>query len=115
MIKVYIDWNVMSQMKNGNHKDLYQILASEKFFIPYSTSHIGDIFSSYKETEEQNNYINSDLDFISTLTRNTCLFNDGKNILMDFSSPHDLFQQKVEQRDLFQDISIQGLSKIFDD
>lgn len=115
MIKIYIDWNVMSQMKNGNHKDLYQILASENFFIPYSTSHIGDIFSSYKETEEQNNYINSDLDFISTLTRNTCLFNDGKNILMDFSSPHELFEQRVEQRDLFQDISIQGLSKIFDD
>lgn len=115
MIKIYIDWNVMSQMKNSNHKDLYQVLANEKFFIPYSTSHIGDIFSSYKETEEQNNYINSDLDFISTLTRNTCLFNDGKNILMDFSSPHELFQQRVEQRDLFQDISIQGLSKIFDD
>ena len=105
----------MSQMKNGSHKDLYQLITNEKFFIPYSTSHIGDIFSSYKETEEQNNYINSDLDFISTLTRNTCLFNDGKNILMDFSSPHDLFQQRVEQRDLFQDISIQGLSKIFDD
>lgn len=100
MIKIYVDWNVMSQMKNDNYKDLYEVLANEKYFIPYSTSHISDIFSSYKETEEQNNYINSDLDFISTFTRNKCLFNDGKNILMDFSSPHELFQQRVEQRGL---------------
>lgn len=115
MIKIYIDWNVISQMKNGNHNDLHQILfGNEKLFIPYSTSHISDIFSSYKETEEQNNYISSDLDFISNLTCNACLFNDGHNIAMEFYSPHELFQQRIDEKDLFKDISLEGLSKIFD-
>jgi hypothetical protein len=54
MVKVYLDWNVVSQMKNGSHPKLKEIVFNnDKLFIPFSTSHIGDIFSSYNITEEQ--------------------------------------------------------------
>jgi len=115
MIKIYIDWNVMSQMKNGNHNDLQAILTNnKKLFIPYSTSHIGDIFSSFKDTEKQKKYIADDLKFISEFTNDACLFNTGKNIVMEFRSPQELFQEEVEENPLLQDISLTGLIKAFE-
>ena len=115
MIKVYFDWNVMAQMKNGLHPELKEIvLNNDKFLKPYSTSHISDIFSSFKEDEEQSRRINEDLDFISTLTNNHFLFNNGKDIELKDASPKEYYQQKVEEKDLFNDLSIDGLFKNFD-
>ncbi len=114
MIKVYFDWNVISQMKNGKHSELREIVfENDKLFKPFSTSHIGDLLSSYKETEEQTILINSDLEFISQLTGNTCLFNNGSEIVLDYYTPKDLFEERIEEKDLFKDISLDGLGKIF--
>jgi hypothetical protein len=116
MIKVYFDWNVMAQMKNGFHCELKEIVfKNENLYIPYSTSHVNDIFSSYVESVEQVELINSDLDFISELTRNTFLFNDGKDILVEFAAPIDYFNQLTVQRNQFKDISIDNLLKNFED
>lgn len=116
MIKVYFDWNVISQMKNNDHFELKNIVFdNEKLFKPYSTSHIGDIFSSFKNTEEQKRLIDSDLDYISKLTNNICLFNTGKDVALDFCLPSELFQQRLDDKDLFNDISFDGLSKIFEE
>lgn len=115
MIKIYLDWNVISQIKSGFDNELKEILlGNEKFFIPYSTSHIGDILSSFNETEIQREYIESDLEFISELTKNTCLMNTGKDVIIDFYEPKELFKERVEEKDLFNDISIEGLQKIFE-
>lgn len=115
MVKVYFDWNVMAQMKNGQHPELKEIvLDNNKFFKPYSTSHISDIFSSFKETNEQTELINADLEFISRLTKDTFLFNDGENVIIDFASPKEYYNQKVEEKDQFTDISIDGLFKHFE-
>ncbi|MBK7882468.1 MAG: hypothetical protein IPJ81_00485 [Chitinophagaceae bacterium] len=84
MIKVYFDWNVMAQMKNGLHPELKEIaFQNDNLFKPYSTSHISDIFSSFKENDEQSELINKDLDFISSFTHDTFLFNNGKDIIID--------------------------------
>lgn len=115
MIKVYFDWNVLSQLKNGKHSELKEIIFNnEKLFIPFSTSHIGDIFSSYKETETQKDYIESDLNFISELTDNKCLVNTGNDVVLDFRSPKELFEQRIEEKDLFTDLSLDGLMNIFE-
>ena len=102
-------------MKNGQHTELKEILENDNLFLKfYSTSHITDIFSSFKETDEQRKLIDSDLDFISQITKNKCLYNstDGKVIAGDYD-PKELFQERVEQKGLFNDISIDGLSELF--
>ncbi len=33
MTKAYLDWNVMAQMKNGDHKKLGEILADKERFL----------------------------------------------------------------------------------
>lgn len=104
MIKIYLDWNVMVQMKGGSQTDLLKALSNkDKFLIPYSTSHIGDILSSYSEETEQKKRIEKDLDFISSLTNNLCLSNTGKKVILDNSDPKELFQQRVDDKDFMND------------
>lgn len=114
MIKIYLDWNVIAQMKGGYHKELLDIiLTSNKFIIPYSTSHIGDIFSSYSDNEEQKRRIEEDLDFITRLTKNSCLSNNGKDIFISEKDPKPLLEQRVNQRDLLNNFSLDTIEKLF--
>ena len=54
MIKVYLDWNVMSGMKNNHFQELNDIILNrEKFLLLYSTSHIGDIFESINKYDPE--------------------------------------------------------------
>lgn len=116
MIKVYFDWNVLSQMKNGNHSELQSLIKdNEKLLIPFSTSHINDLSSNFNNSAEQENYINSDLEFISSVTNDYCLFNNGKGIVIDIYPPKELFKQNIADKDTFSDLSIDGLMKIFED
>lgn len=116
MIKVYLDWNVMAQMKGGYQNDLLKVLSNkDKFFIPYSTSHIGDILSSYSEDTEQKKRIEKDLEFITFITDNLCLSNNGKQIILDKSDPKVLFQQRVDDKDFMTDFSLDTLDEMFSD
>ena len=116
MIKVYLDWNVMAQMKGGYQNDLIKALSNkDKFFIPYSTSHIGDILSSYSEDIEQKKIIEKDLEFITSITDNLCLSNNGKQVILDKSDPKVLFQQRVDDKDFMTDFSLDTLNEIFSD
>lgn len=113
MIKVYLDWNIIAQMKGGFHKELLDILSdNNKFIIPYSTSHIGDIFSSYSEDKEQKQRIEEDLDFITALTKNNCLSNNGKDIFISAKDPKSLLKQRVDEKDLFNNFSLDSFEKL---
>lgn len=116
MIKIYFDWNVLSQVKNGSYPELKQIIQdNEKLLIPFSTSHINDLSSNFNNTAEQKAYINSDLEFISSVTNDYCLFNNGKGIVLDLYPPKELFEQNISDNEAFGDLSIDGLMKNFED
>lgn len=116
MIKVYLDWNVISQMKGGYQNELFDILSNkDKFFIPYSTSHVGDIFSSYSENEEQKKRIDDDLDYITLLTNNYCLSITSDKVVLDFLDPKSYMQQRIEEKDLMKDFSLDSLEKLFNE
>ena len=116
MIKVYLDWNVISQMKGGHHKDLLDIVSNgNRFIIPYSTSHIGDIFSSYSEGEEQKKRIEADLEFITALTKNSYLSNTGKEIFLREKDPKTLLEQRVYEKDYFNNFSLDTIEKVFNE
>lgn len=112
MIKVYLDWNVMAQMKGGFQNDLLTILSNkERFFIPYSTSHIGDILSSFSEDIEQKERIEKDLEFITNITENYCLSNSGKDIIINQLNPKLLFQDRVDNMGFMTNFSLDALEK----
>ncbi len=112
MIKVYLDWNVIAQMKGGYQNELFDILSNkDKFLVPYSTSHIGDIFSSYSEDEEQKRRIDDDLEYITLLTNNYCLSNTRDKVVLDFLDPKSYMQQRIDEKDFMEDFSLDSLDK----
>lgn len=115
MISIYLDWNVIVQLKNGLNPELNDVLNANRFLIPYSTSHISDILSSYADNSEQLEKINTDLEFLSALTKNYCLSNDSKVVRLDVTDPKGLFQDRVDEKDLFKNFSFDTLTGILDD
>ncbi|MET3026972.1 hypothetical protein ABXT06_09860 [Flavobacterium sp. UW10123] len=112
MIKIYVDWNIMSGMRSNHFPELLSILLNnDKFLCLYSTSHISDIFRSYSDDEEQKARIQDDLEFITKITNDFCLFNDGKNIILDQYDPQELLDSRIEESDIFSDLSIDNLFK----
>jgi len=97
MIRLYIDWNVLAQMKNGQHQELLTIISNnEKFLKLFSTAHIGDIHSGYSGTPENEEQIRNDLLFLSSMTGDLCIYNNGKDIVVETYSPFSLFDQRKE-------------------
>lgn len=104
MIKVYVDWGVMSQIKHGQHPELLQLLQrKQQVYVIYSTSHISDILVSHNGEEEQNQRIKSDLDFISSLTNNWCAHIGENEVMIRQRDPHELFDDRVEERSEYGD------------
>lgn len=102
-------------MKAGHHEQLKELLRQpDRIVALFSTSHIGDLLSSYKEDPEQLKIIEEDLEFISTLTNNCCLSNDGTEIRLSYDDPKRLFDQRVEDKDLFENFSLEKLQEIFE-
>ncbi|MCT3942492.1 hypothetical protein HZP52_12920 [Elizabethkingia anophelis] len=114
-MKLYIDWNVLNGIKNGRFKELEKIIRQqERFVIVYSTSHISDIAASYYENEENPN-IQSDLEFLAEITDCMCVFNNGKDIVLQQNDPFHLFENEIENKDLMNDFSLKNIFKIMDD
>jgi len=105
MIKVYVDWSVMSQMKHGFHKELFKLLTRKKqIVVIYSTSHITDIRVSYKEGDAvQSKRIEKDLQYLSNLTGDNCAFNENKNIVIGYKDPKQLLEEQVNQQQNYGD------------
>lgn len=117
MIKLYLDWNIMSGMKNGHFTELSAIvLNQQKFFLPYSTSHIGDIFASIKNhSEEEQKLINQDIDFIREITKNQCLFNTGEQVLIDTIDPGEILDDRIREAPLFKDFSLDSIFSLIEE
>lgn len=111
MIKIYLDWNVMSGMKNNHFQELNDIiLKKDKFLLLYSTSHIGDIFASIKNhSEEEQKLVREDLDYITNLTNDLCLVNNSKEVTLSTYQPGELLDDRIREAPLFQNFSIDSL------
>ncbi|KAB1157814.1 hypothetical protein [Flavobacterium luteum] len=111
MIKVYLDWNVMSGMKNNQFQELNDIILNrDKFLLLYSTSHIGDIFASIKNhSEEEQKIVREDLDYITHLTDDLCLVNNSKEVTLSRYQPGELLDDRIREAPLFQDFSLDNL------
>lgn len=113
MIFVYLDWNVISQIKAGYHEQLkYIIKQHNRIITPFSTSHISDLFASYTNDSEQLKIIEEDLNYISFLTKDYCLFNDGQEIKLYEDDPKRLFDQRIAEKDLFKNFNLDTIFEV---
>lgn len=116
MIRVYLDWGLISQMKGELHQELHSILSNKnQFIIPYSTAHIGDLYSGFSQNSAGREYIDKDLEFLAELTSNACLSLFNNNLHFTELSPETLFNDRIETESHFQDFNLDKFEKEFGD
>jgi len=109
MIRIYIDWNVMSQMKSGAHKEFFDIISdSQKFLKAYSTSHLADIASSENGSGNSDN-VDSDLKFISDIT-DFCLSHNGGQMQYSRELPSVLYKERIDLENLLAALDIDEIN-----
>lgn len=104
MIKIYLDWNVittLNQIQNIENQDdriifetILNILTNPeaKIIVLFSNAHLNDLMKSYKKGERERVY--QALNFISFLTQNSCLsqYWNEENSRWHIRNPNEYFE-----------------------
>lgn len=69
MIRIYLDWNIISNLKRPEFKDIKNFIDEHKNYLqfPYTPAHFSDLMKSYKPGNE---YFEKDLETLEYLTEN---------------------------------------------
>ena len=85
MIRVYFDWNIISYLKTyKTGKEPFISLNNtlihnrDHILIPYSSAHLSDLITSFKQSENGKSQTLEDLKYLETLTDNRCILYDYK-------------------------------------
>jgi hypothetical protein len=103
MVRIYLDWNVISQMRNGLHSQLYELITQnrDKWLVFGSTAHVGDIYSSYKKAGIITPDIQADLEYLNELTRSMYFFQTPENeVVFEEWDAFELFEDRIESEKL---------------
>jgi hypothetical protein len=122
MYRVYLDWNVISNLKkcpNEHYVALVQLLNTyrSRLWIPYSAAHLRDLGRGY-DAEDPNKvrYTYRDLGYLMGLTRGNCLvttFEQSKP-RRGWRDPFEFFESLQESQNDDSN-SFEGLMSIFKD
>lgn len=108
MIRIYLDWNVISSLKRPEFQELKVFIDKHKKYLQflYSPAHFNDLLKSY---EPDNKYFKEDLETLEYLTDNH-LIQWGKNgIEPKFVSPKEYFENEKNRDDIFEQMNVEKL------
>lgn len=109
MIRVYLDWNIFSYLKNfKTDKEPYITLNrnllkhKENLLLPYTSAHLTDLITSYKQSEKGKQKTLEDLKYLEDLTSNLCIMYDYKKqeTYPDRYNIMDYFEQLLDSDDI---------------
>jgi hypothetical protein len=132
MERIYLDWNVITQIKNPKSEPYISIAKvlkhlKDEVTIPYSSAHMSDLKKGYKEEEPYITYTNQDLLFISKLSRNTHWYYKAevKDVWTVQRDPLETFEsykdneisaeQAMDFEKLFEELGMGEIGKHFQD
>lgn len=111
MIRVYLDWNIISNLKKPEFQEIAQFIQENKdcFQFPYSPAHFHDLMKSYQPNNE---FFQKDLESLEYLSEKHLLRwgKDGIEVL--FGTPKEYFEGQIEQEDPF---SLMDMEKVLSD
>ena len=96
MLKIYLDWNIISYLKNEEYRDLCDYIAqvNEYFIFPYSRAHIQDLYQSKSPTNDVK--FEQDLDTLTAICRTHLLeYNDN----IDAQYPYECTPRQYIERE----------------
>lgn len=111
MIRVYLDWNVISNYKREEFKHFKDFVIENKsiFQFPFTPAHFNDLMKSYTP---ENEMFYKDLDNLEYLADNHFLRWNNDKLEVLIGSPKDYFESEKDNED---DLSYLDLDKIYDD
>jgi len=109
MIRIYLDWNVVSNLKRQEYKELKEFIIKhkQKLLFPYSPGHFNDLMKSYKP---DNDLFFTDLDTLEFLSDKHLLRWGKDRIEYLFGTPKEYFEGEKNKEDVF---SLMDMEKIF--
>ncbi len=122
MIKIYLDWNVITTLnqiqniENQEEKVLFETILNivtnteVKIVVPFSNAHLNDLMKSYKKGERKRVY--QALNFISFITQNVCLsqYWNEENSKWHIRNPNEYFESLLEDEEENSLISIESIT-----
>jgi hypothetical protein len=124
MIRIYLDWNVLSNLKKPIQEPYITIAEKLKeyrnyFLIPYSPAHIDDLLKGWDNSEIKNNFVQKDLQTISEVTRNHLIVQywKGDSVTGVIQTPQDYFESVKDDKgkSLSEMMDIRKITEEFDD
>lgn len=99
MIRIYLDWNVISSLKKPEFQEMKQFIDKHKqyFQFPYSPAHFTDLMKSYNKDNE---YFNSDLETLEYLSGKHHIRWEKDRVKPLFGKPKDFFEGVRENEDI---------------
>lgn len=110
MIRIYLDWNVISNLKRPESKEIRDFFDKHKNYLlfPYSPAHFKDLMKSYASNNE---YFEQDLETLEYLSGKHLIRWEANGTVPLFRTPKEYFEGEKEKNDYFSD----DFEKIFND
>lgn len=111
MIRIYLDWNVISSLKKPEFQEMKAFIEKHKkyFQFPYSPAHFTDLMKSYNPNNE---YFNSDLETLEYLSGKHHIRWDKDRVKPLFGTPKEFFEGVKDNEDIS---DYMDMEKMFND
>src|SRR5690606_7792099 len=118
MIRIYLDWNIISSLKKPEFNELKEFIEKHKKYLqfPYSPAHFTDLMKSY---QPGNDLFYDDLETLEYLSEKHLIRWGEKGIEPLFATPKEYFETEKNKDDIFEQMDVekvfQELEDSFDD
>lgn len=109
MVRVYLDWNIFSYLKNYKEErepfislNRNLLKNADKILIPYTSAHLTDLIESYNKSDQGRTETLADLKYLEELTHNLCILYDYKDqkTYPDKYNIHEYFEELLRSETL---------------
>lgn len=99
MIRIYLDWNVISSLKKPEFQEMKEFIDKHKryFQFPYSQAHFTDLMKSYSP---DNKYFNTDLETLEYLSGKHHIRWEKDRVKPLFGKPKEFFEGVKDTEDI---------------
>lgn len=111
MIRIYLDWNVISSLKKSDFQEIRKFIDKHKQYLqfPYSPAHFTDLMKSYKPDNE---YFSTDLETLDYLSGKHHIRWEKDGVKPLFGKPKEFFGGVKDNEDVS---DLLNMEKIFSD
>jgi len=111
MIRIYLDWNVISSLKKPEFQEMKEFIDKHKKYLqfPYSPAHFTDLMKSYNPGNE---HFNSDLETLEFISGKHHIRWEDDRVKPLFGMPKEFFEGVKDNEDIS---DLLDMEKIFSD